>query len=300
MPTDHIRIGDWTPGGRGTPLLVSEIGVNHEGSPETAHRLITAAANAGADAVKMQVGDPTWYVNPSHWSKPRDTPWGRMPYIEYRQRMEFSDDDYRDLRAHAENLGLVWFASALEEGAVDRLERMDVACHKVASPMLTHDRLLARIRETGKPVLMSTGMSTLAEIDHAVDMLDTRRLVLLHCTSAYPCPPDQTNLRMVTTLADRYGVPVGYSGHEQGHVPTLGAVALGACVIERHFTLDRGMWGSDQKASLEPTEFRQMAEDVKRLAGSMGDGRKRTYESEQANKRKFRKSAHQGAKEAVA
>lgn len=278
------------PVGDNAPVFViGEIGINHNGDTATALRLVDAAADAGCDAVKMQVGDPTKYVNASRWHTPRETPWGTMPYIEYRKRMEFSDDQLRAIQAHANDRGIVWFASALDTSAVDRLEGLNVPAHKVASPMLTDLSLLRAMQETGKPVILSSGMSTLAELDAAVNTLKGSPLVVLHCTSAYPCPPRLANLKTIGTLRQRYGLPVGFSGHEKGVPESVAAVALGACVIERHLTLDRAMWGSDHAASLEPEAMRTLVRYIRTVEEAMGDGVKQVYAEEAANAAKFRK-----------
>jgi N-acetylneuraminate synthase len=276
--------------GDGDPcFIVAEVGINHNGCEETARRLIDAAALSGADAVKFQVGDPGEYVSPHRRAIPRETPWGVMPYLEYRRRLEFSDDQLAGLRDHANAAGLIWFASALDLKAVDRLNALGVPCHKVASPMLTDDALLGAMR--GRPVLLSTGMSTVEEIDHAVGVLGNEATALLHCTSAYPCPPELANLRMIGTLRERYGLPVGYSGHEVGVPETVAAVAMGACIVERHLTLSRASWGSDHGASLEPTGFATLVRYIRTVEAAMGDGVKRVYAAEGENRAKFRRAA---------
>jgi N-acetylneuraminate synthase len=297
-----VEVAEWFPApsvkiagrevGPGCPvLIVAEIGINHNGEVGTALRLIEAAAAAGADAVKFQVGDPRRYVSRAQWDVPRATPWGVLPYIEYRSRMELSGPDLRTTQAHAERHGLLWFASALDVSAVGRLEEMGVPAHKVASPRLTDEALLGALRETGKPVLLSTGMSTLEEIDHAVQVLGTDRLVILHCTSAYPCPAELANLRTIETLRRRYGVPVGYSGHEIGIPESVAAVALGACAIERHLTLSRASWGSDHAASLEPGGLEKLCKYVRTIETALGDGVKRVYAAEGVNAAKFRRAS---------
>src|SRR5690606_8606294 len=210
-------------------FVIAECGINHNGDVDVARRLIDAAADAGVDAVKFQVGDPDAYVSPARRNVPRETPWGLLPYVEYRRRLEFDDAALVALRDHAAARGLVWFASALDVGSVARLNALGVPCHKVASPMLTDDALLGAMRESLVPVLLSTGMSARDEVRHAVAVLGYG-VVLMHCTSAYPCPPELANLRMVATLAAEFRVPVGYSGHEVGLPETVAAVALGACV----------------------------------------------------------------------
>ena len=288
-----VTIGNRSVGVGHPCFVVAEVGINHNSSVDLALQTIDAAAEAGADAVKFQVGDPRKYVNPSTWDVPRETPWGVVPYIEYRERMELSDDELRVTADYANLLGMQWFASPLDTSAIPRLEALGVPCYKVASPMLTDLRLLNAIANTGKPIIMSTGMSTAEEIRTAVVRNSGRsEIVLLHCTSAYPCPPEQCNLRMLDTLRERFpSIPVGYSGHEIGVPQTVAAVAMGACVVERHITTGRSLWGSDHAASLEPDGFKKLVKYIRTVEASMGTGEKRVYDSEQANKSKFRRDA---------
>lgn len=282
-----VRIGDRIVGDGHPCLIVAEIGINHNGSIDTAIELLRAAKEAGADAVKLQVGDPGLYVNPAMRTVPRDTPWGVLPYIEYRRRMELSDGDLRRFSAEADKAGMIWFASALDSSAIPRLMALKVPCIKIASPHATHTALLDHVRATGLPVILSTGMTTPSQTAHAVSRLSRDRLILLHCTSAYPTPPAEINLRAMNALR-ALRVPVGYSGHEIGLATTVAAVALGACMVERHLTLSRAMWGSDHGASVEPHGIRRLIRDIRTVEEALGDGRKRVYDSERANMRKFR------------
>ena len=238
--------------GAGQPVyVIAEIGLNHNGDVEIAKQLIDVAAGAGAQAVKFQKRTPD-ISTPEHMKAvPRETPWGLMSYLEYRHRVEFDRDQYVEIGDYATVCGLDWFASPWDEPAVDFLEDLNVVAYKVASASVTDAGMLRRIADTGKPVILSTGMSTIDQVDAAVEALGTSPLAVLHATSTYPLPPEEANLRMITTLAERYvGVPIGYSGHERGLQISLAAVALGATVVERHITLDRTMWGSDHSASL--------------------------------------------------
>jgi N-acetylneuraminate synthase len=287
--TATVLIGD-RPIGPGHPTyVIGEIGINHNGDLEVAKRLIDIAADAGCDAVKFQKRTPEICVPADQRDVMRDTPWGRMSYLDYRYRVEFDEDGYREIANYSEKRGLHWFASPWDVPSVEFLERLDVVTHKVASASLTDHELLAALRDTGKPIILSTGMSTIEEIDAAVGVLGTGRLVLLHATSTYPMPPHEANLRTIETLSQRYGVPVGYSGHERGLQISLGAVALGAVAVERHITLDRTMWGSDQAASLEPEGLRHLVRDIRILGDAMGDGVKRVYEGELAPRRRLRR-----------
>ncbi len=203
--------------------------------------------------MKFQKRTPEICVPADQRDLPRDTPWGRMTYLDYRRRVEFGTAEYTELARHCARCGIAWFASPWDVPSVRFLERFDVIAHKIASACLTDHDLLAAVRDTGRPVLLSTGMSTLSEIDRAVEILGDQNLIHMHTTSTYPLPPAEANLLTIGTLARRYGVPVGYSGHEPGLQISLAAVALGAVAVERHLTLDRALWGSDQSASLNPT-----------------------------------------------
>jgi N-acetylneuraminate synthase len=277
--------------GPGQPCyIVAEIGINHNGDVELAKKLIDAAAQAGCDAVKFQKRTPELAVPKDQWAKERDTPWGRMPYIDYKRRIEFGEAEYRDIDAHCRKASLPWFASPWDEPSVDFLERFGVPCHKIASASLTDGPLLDRIAATGKPIILSTGMSTMEEIDAAVRRLPKERLVILHSTSTYPAKNEELNLRCIAMLRERYAVPVGYSGHEVGLQASLAAVTLGACMLERHITMDRAMWGTDQAASVEPGGFQRLVRDVRIIEGAMGDGVKRVYEGEIPMRQKLRRA----------
>jgi N-acetylneuraminate synthase len=279
------------PIGAGHPVyVIAEIGLNHNGDVELAKQLIDLAADAGAQAVKFQKRTPA-ISTPEHMkSVLRSTPWGEMTYLDYRYRVEFSREQYIEIGDYATLRGLVWFASPWDTPSVEFLESINVAAYKIASASVTDLEMLAAIRATGKPVILSTGMSTLEQIDAAVGALGTEQLIVLHATSTYPLPPEEANLLMIPTLAARYaGVPVGYSGHETGMQISVAAVALGATVVERHITLDRGMWGSDHAASLEAAEFTQLVADIRVIEVALGDGVKRIFPGEHAPLLKLRR-----------
>src|SRR5436190_3875757 len=174
----------------------------------------------------------------------------------------------------------MWFASSWDPASIEFIERFDPPCHKIASPCLTDDELLRHYRKQGRPIIVSTGMSTLEQIDRGVETAGKEDLVLLHCTSTYPSSPEELCLRVIQTLRERYDLPIGYSGHEVGLVTSVAAVALGACVIERHITLDRAMWGSDQAASVEPQGFERLVSYIRATESALGDGTKRLWDSE--------------------
>lgn len=270
--------------------VIAEIGLNHNGDVAIAKQLIDVAAEAGVQAVKFQKRTPL-ISTPEHMrSIPRETPWGTMSYLEYRYRVEFDRDQYIEIGDHANLRGLDWFASPWDVPSLEFLEDLNVVAHKVASASVTDMELLRAMAATGKPVILSTGMSTLAQIDAAVDVFDPENLIVLHATSTYPLSPEEANLRMIPTLANRYaGIPVGYSGHERGLQISLAAVALGATAVERHITLDRTMWGSDQAASLEPSGLEHLVRDIRIIEEALGDGVKRVYPGELPSLQKLRR-----------
>lgn len=285
-----VRLGRHEIGTDQPVYVIAEIGLNHNGDVELAKQLIDVAAGAGCQAVKFQKRTPE-LATPEHMKDvPRETPWGTMSYLDYRRRVEFGSDEYLEIARHADLAGLDWFASPWDEPSVAFLEAHGTAAYKVASASVTDLPLLRAIAETGKPVILSTGMSTIEEIDEAVATLGTERLVMLHATSSYPMPTEEANLRTIETLRARYaGVPIGYSGHERGLQISLAAVALGAVAVERHITLDRAMWGSDHAASLEPQGLEHLVRDIRIIEEAMGDGVKRVFPGELAPKAKLRR-----------
>ena len=280
--------------GDGYPVyIIGEIGINHNGSVDIAKLMIDGAVQAGADCVKFQKRTPELCVPRDQWNIERDTPWGRMTYIDYRRKVEFDVDDYNEIARHCERQGIHWTVSCWDEQAVDFMEQhFDVPFYKAASASLTDIDLLHAMQQTGRPLMISTGMSTMEEIDAAVKSLDPSQLLIAHSTSAYPCPIDELNLAMITTLRDRYpDTPIGYSGHETGLATTYAAVVKGAAFIERHITLDRAMWGTDQSASVEMGGLARMVKDIRDIEIAMGDGRKRVYDSELSSRSKLRRIA---------
>jgi N-acetylneuraminate synthase len=277
----------------GRPVYITgEIGINHNGDLDNAIALIDVAADAGCDAVKFQKRTPEICTPRDQWDIERDTPWGRMTYIDYRHRVEFGEDEYRTISDHCALRGIDWFASPWDTEAVAFLEKFDVPAHKVASASLTDDELLRSLRATGRTIILSTGMSTPGQIRHAVEILGSGNILLCHATSTYPAKASELNLRVIDTLKSEYpNVPIGYSGHETGLQTTLAAVALGAAFVERHITLDRAMWGSDQAASVEPQGLQRLVRDIRTIEDSLGDGVKKVYDSELAPMKKLRRVA---------
>lgn len=284
------QLGDRTLGAGHPVYVTGEIGINHNGDVSKAIALIDHAADAGCDAVKFQKRTPDISTPRDQWELQRDTPWGRMRYIDYRHRVEFGVEEYAAIDQHAKRRGIAWFASPWDLQSVDFLEAFDVPAHKVASACLTDDELLRRMRATRRPIILSTGMSTMRQIRHAVEVLGSDNIILCHATSTYPAPVAELNLKMIYTLQAEFpNVPIGYSGHETGLQTTVAAVAIGAVFVERHITLDRSMWGSDQAASIEPQGLARLVRDVRVISEAMGDGVKRVYDGELAAMKKLRR-----------
>jgi len=287
--TREIKIGDqWVGDGHPT-YIIAEIGINHNGSVQIAKELIKAAHEAGVDAVKFQKRTPEICVPEEQKKQMKDTPWGYISYLEYRYKVEFGQEEYEQIDAYCKVLGMNWLASSWDIPSLAFIDAFDPPAHKVASALLTDHALLRAIKETGKPVILSTGMSTMKEIDQAVKILDMDHLLICHTTSSYPCPPEELNLEMIHTLKDKYPCPIGYSGHEVGLVPSAIAVAMGACLVERHVTLDRAMWGSDQAASVEPHGVRTLVKYIRVTEKALGNGVKKVYDSEQSSLKRLRR-----------
>lgn len=271
-------------------LIIAEIGINHNGDLGNARKLITEAARAGCDAVKFQKRTPEVCTPKEEWDKIRETPWGKMRYIDYRYKVEFGFEDYQQIDQWCKELGILWFASCWDEDSVDFMEQFETPMYKAASASLTDLALLKKMKSTGKPVMISTGMSSLDQIIYATENLGVDNLLIAHSTSAYPCPLEELNLRMLYSLKEMYpNTIIGYSGHETGLATTLAAVAMGASFIERHYTLDRAMWGSDHAASVEVEGMRRLVRDIRDIEKAMGDGIKKVYDSELAPMKRLRK-----------
>jgi N-acetylneuraminate synthase len=267
--------------GDGQPCyVIAEIGINHNGDLDLAKQLIRIAKASGCDAVKFQKRTPEICVPAAQRSTMRETPWGYISYMEYREKVEFGLSEYREIDAFCRENQIDWLASCWDKPSVDFIQAFDVPCFKIASATLKDEELLRHTRTTGKPLLASTGMSNFEDVDGAVKLLGRDNLILLHTVSTYPAAYDELNLRAITTMKDRYGVPIGYSGHETGIASSVAAVALGACIVERHITTDRAMWGSDQAASLEPNGITRLVRDIRLIEKSMGTGEKKVLERE--------------------
>jgi N-acetylneuraminate synthase len=288
--TRELEIGNKLLGDGHPAYVIAEIGINHNGDLGIAKQMIDAAVHAGADAVKFQKRTPEVATPPDQQKQMRETPWGYITYLEYRFKVEFTEEQYREIDRHCKEKGIAWMVSVWDEPSVDFMEKFDTPAYKIPSASLTDSKLIRKARSTGKPLILSSGMSTMEQIKKGVEVAGKEDLALMHCTSTYPCEPEELNLRMVETLRrDFPTLPIGYSGHEVGLVPSAVAVALGACMVERHLTLDRAMWGSDQAASVEPGGFERLVKYIRVTEASLGDGVKKVYESEKGSLKKLRR-----------
>jgi N-acetylneuraminate synthase len=283
----HKLVGDDLPA-----YIIAEIGINHNGDLDIAKRLISVAVAAGCDAVKFQKRTVDVVYSAEELSRPRESPFG-MTNGDLKYGLEFEQEEFRELDAYCSAVKMPWFASCWDEFAVDVIAQFDVPCFKIASASLTDDHLLRHMRKHArrgdKPIILSTGMSTYEQIDHAVSVLGKHNLIIMHSCSTYPAYYQELNLKVIPRMRERYGVPVGYSGHETGLSSSVAAAVLGACAIERHITLDRAMWGSDQAASLEPNGITRLVRDIRLVEQSMGDGVKRVFEREMPIMKKLRR-----------
>jgi len=269
--------------------IIAEIGINHNGNIEIAKRLIDAAIDAGCDAVKFQKRNPDVCVPDHQKNIKRDTPWGYITYLDYKYKVEFGEKDYDIINDYCNKKNIHWFVSCWDVDSVDFISEYDVPCMKVASASITDTKLLSRIAETKLPTIISSGMSTLDEVKESINTLSGLDLGLLHSVSTYPAPIDDLNLNVIRTYNDLFpNIPIGYSGHEVGLSTTYAAVALGARIIERHITLDRTMWGTDQSASIEPQGLKILVQNIRDIERSLGDGVKVVTEEEKIIRKKLR------------
>jgi len=288
--TREIKIGNRLVGDGHPAYVIAEIGINHNGDIEIAKKMIDAAVHAKVDAVKFQKRTPEVCTPPDQQNQMRETPWGYISYLDYRYKVEFNEKQYREIDRYCRKKGIAWMVSVWDEESVDFMEKFDTPAYKVPSASLTDLNLIRKARATGKPLVLSSGMSTMQQIKKGVSIAGEKNLVLMHCTSTYPCEPEELNLKMIGTLRREFpNIPIGYSGHEVGLVPSVVAVAFGACMVERHLTLDRAMWGSDQAASVEPWGFETLIKYIRVTEASLGDGVKKVYDSEKNSLKKLRR-----------
>jgi N-acetylneuraminate synthase len=284
----EVAIGNKVVGDGHPCFIIAEIGINHNGDIDLARRLISVAVAAGCDAVKFQKRTIDVVYSAEELARPRESPFGTTTG-DLKRGLEFGFDEYQMIDRYCREVKMAWFASCWDEASADFMDQFDPPCYKIASASLTDDKLLRYTRAKGKPIILSTGMCTLEEIDHAVDVLGREDLILLHACSAYPAYYPELNLRVIPAMRERYGLLVGYSGHETGLPASVAAVALGACCVERHVTLDRALWGSDHAASLEPNGITRLASYIRLVEQSLGDGVKRVVEREQLIIKKLRR-----------
>jgi N-acetylneuraminate synthase len=286
----ELKIGSTLVGDGHPCFTIGEIGINHNGEVEIAKKLIEVAEAAGCNMIKFQKRTVAVVYAPEELAKPRENPFGPTNG-DLKYGLEFEKEEYDEIDRFCKEEGMMWCASCWDEASVDFIDRYPVPCYKIASASLTDDGLLRHTRTKAKnrPILLSTGMSTLEQIDHAVEVLGKDNLIILHSTSTYPAYYEELNLKVILALRQRYGILVGYSGHETGIASSVAAVALGACVVERHITLDRAMWGSDHAASLEPSGLTRVVRDIRLVEKSMGDGVKRVIEREVPIQKKLRR-----------
>jgi len=286
----EMKLGNRLVGDGHPTFVIAEVGINHNGDLNLAKQMIDAAVHAGADAVKFQKRTPEVATPPEQQKQMRETPWGYITYLEYRYKVEFDEKQYAEIDKYCREKKIAWMVSVWDEPSVDFMEKFDTPAYKIPSASLTDYGLIRKARATSRPVILSSGMSTMEQIKKGVSAAGEKDLVLMHCTSTYPCEPEELNLKMVETLRREFpNVPIGYSGHEVGLVPSAVAVALGACMVERHLTLDRAMWGSDQAASVEPGGFERLVKYIRVTEAALGDGVKKVYESERPSLKKLRR-----------
>lgn len=285
-----FKIANRTVGDDKSCFVIAEIGINHNGDLQLAKRLIDMASVAGCDAVKFQKRTVDKVYTPEELAKPRESVFGETNG-DLKYGLEFSYEDYVEIDRYCKDKGIIWFASCWDEDSVDFMEQFDPPCYKIASASITDEKLIDKVKKTGKPILLSTGMSTIEEIDRAMKLLEGTDIILYHCTSSYPNEVNEINLQVIQTLKERYNCPVGYSGHEKGILASETAVILGACSVERHITVDRTLWGSDQAASLEPRGLMLLVRNIRSIPIILGDGVKKVYDSEIPIRKKLRKTS---------
>ena len=275
--------------GFGKPIyFVAEIGINHNGDINIAKKLIDVAINIGCNAVKFQKRNPDICIPENQKNIVRGTIWGRITYLEYRKRIEFNKKQYKEISNYCKKKKIDWFCSCWDIDSVNFIKSFNPICYKIPSACLTNHELLKIIKKQNKLMILSTGMSTIKEIDAAIKILKKKNLVIFQSTSSYPCEINELNLNVIPNFIKKYKIPIGYSGHETRVSPSIAAFVLGACIIERHLTLDRSMWGTDQAASLEPAGYKILISSCNRIQEALGDGKKKVFKSEEFAKQKLR------------
>ena len=288
MSNKNIKVGNTLVGHSQPCYIVAEIGINHNGSLDTAKELIDTAVSSGCNAVKFQKRTVEVVYSKEELSRPRENPFGKTNG-DLKKGLELGLDEYSAINKYCTEKGIAWFASCWDEKSVDFIEQFNPPCYKIASASLTDDNLLKYHRNFRKPIILSTGMSSMQEIEHAISVLGSENLIVLHSTSTYPAKLEELNLKMITTLKTKFPFPIGYSGHEVGLSTSLAAFILGSCMLERHITLDRTMWGSDHAASIEPQGLQRLVKDLRSCERALGDGIKQVYDSEIPIREKLRR-----------
>jgi len=284
----NIKIEEYLVGDNEPCFVIAEIGINHNGSVEIAKKLIDISVLAGAQAVKFQKRTVDIVYSKDELLKPRDSVFGKTNG-DLKRGLEFGKKEYDIIDKHCKEKNILWTASCWDENSLEFIMQYEPKFLKIASAFLTDKSLLVGHKSKNLPTILSTGMSTIEEIEKAVDILERKNLILLHCTSSYPCKIEELNLKTISTLIKKFNLLVGYSGHEVGLSTTISAVTLGACVVERHITLDRSMWGSDQSASVEPIGFKKLVTDIRSTEQALGNGIKTVYDSEKDIIKKLRR-----------
>lgn len=284
-----IKIGKRKIGDNNPVFIIAEIGINHNGDLNIAKKLIDIASIAGCDAVKFQKRNPQEAVPEEYKNVKRETPWGLMTYLEYRKRLEFWEKEYDEIDRYCNSKGILWFASVWDISSIEFLKKYKLSVYKIPSALITNKEYLEKMKKMNKPIFVSTGMADLNLVKKVVTILGEDRIVLMHTVSTYPAKPELVNLKAISNFKKLFRCPIGYSGHEVGLQITLAAVALGANAIERHITLDRSMWGTDQAASVEPTGLIRLVRDIRIIETALGDGVKKIYPEEQEIEKRLRK-----------
>ena len=284
----EVRVGNILVGDNQPCFIIAEIGINHNGSLKDAKRLIDMAVSNGCNAVKFQKRTVDVVYSKEELERPRPNVFGETNG-DLKRGLEFGLEEYKEIDEYCKQKNIMWFASCWDKGAVDFIDQFNPPCYKIASASLTDDELLKYTKSKGKPILLSTGMSTMEEIEHAMEILGEENTIIYHCTATYPSNSNEINLNCIKTLKERFSCPVGYSGHERGIAPSILAVGLGACSVERHITLDRTNWGSDQAASLETPGLFHMVRDIRQVPTLLSDGKKVVYEREIPIRKKLRR-----------
>ena len=284
----NVKIADRTIGDDFPCFITAEIGINHNGSIAQAKKLIDMAASVGCDAVKFQKRTIDVVYSKEELAKERQSVFGETNG-DLKRGLEFGYEQYKEIDEYCKSRNIIWYASCWDEQSVDFIEQFNPPCYKIASASLTDENLLKYTRKTGKPIFLGTGMSTPEQIEHAVEVLGEDNLIIYHCTSTYPTELNEINLKVITALREKYSCPIGFSGHEKGILPTIMSAMLGASAVERHITIDRTLWGSDQAASLERDGISRIVRDIHQIKTIMGDGNKIVYDSEKPIIEKLRR-----------